>query len=249
MNRLLSVMLWLSAAARDALLWPRNLLRDLPARVARLGQALGAMRYPPGAERLFRRRLAARMHRIVVALFDLVGGPEIAQFFLRRAVQTSPLRPEERAAIASVLGPEAIRYDQVRVAEAGVLRQVFARNGNRAFCAWHTICLPPGKRQDLSLLVHEATHVFQHETIGTRYIFEALYEQWRQGAACYRYGGAPGLRACAEQGRHYDSFNREAQAQIAQDFFRLQKQGHLQEQGAALTVYRPFIEELRAARF
>ena len=246
MQQFLSLMLWLAAAARDALLWPLNLLRDLSVRVARLGQALGAIHHPPGEERPLRRRLASRMHRITVALFDLLGGPELAQFFMRRVVKTTPLQPEERAAVASVLGVDAIRYDQVRVAEEGVLRQVFKRNGNRAFCAWHTICLPPGKRQDLSLLVHEATHVFQYETIGTRYIFEALYEQWRQGPACYRYGGAPGLRAHAEHGHHYAIFNREAQAQIAQDFYRMVEQRGLQEDAAA---YRPFIEELRAARF
>ena len=249
MTHFLALMVWLAAAVRDALLWPLNLARDLPARMARLGQALGPIDPPmetaTGAReaRPLGRRLGARAHRIVAALFDLAGGPELAQFALRRAVRTSVLQPEEIAAVASVLGPDAIRYDQVRVAEEGVLRQVFSRNGNRAFCAWHTICLPRGSRADLSLLVHEATHVFQYETIGTRYILEALYEQWRQGPACYRYGGAPGLRACIEQGRHYDIFNREAQAQIAQDYFRLQ------EQGAAVLAYRPFIDELRAARF
>jgi hypothetical protein len=211
---------WLTERWRDLRRWPEMLINALPARVTRLARAgtVGrshattngkspAHALPP---------LADRLHRVLIPLFDLLGGPEAAQLMMHLMMKTRSLSTREVAAIASVLGPEAIEYEEVRVAQGGALSLVFRFNGGRAFATWHTIHLPEGKQQDLSLLVHEATHVYQYEKLGSIYIGEALFAQRRLGRACYDYGGPDALAS----GAAYDGFNREAQAQIAQDYYR-----------------------------
>ena len=56
----------------------------------------------------------------------------------------------------------------------------------------------------------------------------------------YGYGGAAGLRRDRAAGRHYRDYNREQQAQIAQDYYEL-----LQTHGDT-SDYDAFIAELRA---
>ena len=237
------ILRWSSGRWRDLRRWPQMLVEALPGRVLRLARALGGPtaegandeprpvhRLPPPADRL---------HRVLIALFDLMGGPEAAQLVMHVGMETSPLSPPEIAAIASVLGPSAIAYQEVQVAQGGILSLIFRLNGGRAFATWHTIHLPEGKRADLSLLVHEATHIFQYEQLGSAYISEALYAQRRLGRKCYDYGGTAGL----EGERAYCGFNREAQAQIAQDFYRRQKAGK------EVNAYLPYVAALRRAAF
>lgn len=239
---------WVKERWRDLFQWPRNLIRDWPRRAQRLAMVRSARHglisllpdREPGKGR------AVRLHAVLARLFDLVGGPEIAQYGMRLFMETTPLTADERRAIASVLGARAIRYEDVRIAEGGILPFVFRHNGGRAFCTWHTIYLPrTGRytRADLSLLVHEATHVMQYERMGSSYIGEALYAQRRLGRGAYDYGGARGLRRASEQGVPLRAFNREAQAEIAQDYFRLR------EQGADVAAYEPYVAALRAGDF
>lgn len=237
------VLRWSAARWRDLRRLPQVLVAALPGRALRLGRALGGLAaegandgprpvhgLPPPADRL---------HRVLISLFDLMGGPEAAQLVMHMGMETSPLSPREVAAIALVLGPDAIAYEEVQVAQGGILTLIFRFNGGRAFATWHTIHLPEGKREDLSLLVHEATHVYQYEQLGSAYIGEALYAQRRLGRKCYDYGGAAGL----ERERAYCGFNREAQAQIAQDFYRRHKAGE------EVAAYLPYVAALRRAAF
>lgn len=244
----LRVAVWLKERWRDALLWVANLVRDLPRRARRLGKVLdgsgGTLHLGPG--RAPAHSIVVRLHQLLVCLFDLAGGPELAQYLMHMATETSPLTPEEREAIASVLGPRAIRYEDVRIAEGGILPLIFKFNGGRAFCAWHTIHLPrrgPYTRADLSLLVHEAVHVYQYEQIGSAYIGEALYAQRQLGRGAYEYGGEAGLRRARKEGFPFSAFNREAQAQIFQDYFRRR------ERSADVSAYRPYLARLRAGGF
>ena len=145
-----------------------------------------------------------------------------------------------------MLGPQAVRYAEIRIAAGGLLPWVFSRNGNRAFCLWHTIFLPQSGRhgrENHDLLVHEATHTFQYERLGTIYIGEALVAQRRLKRRAYDYGGADGLQKAHDGGRPYAGFNREQQAQIAQHYFSRQAAG------ADLTPYRPYIAALRKGEF
>lgn len=227
---------WFKERVRDLLLWPINLVRDAPGRVTRLISALlpdeRGWRWMP--------------HTLLCALFDLIGGPEIAQFFMHLGMHTTPLTQAEITKVASVLGEDAIRWGNVRIAEGGILNIVFRYNGNRAFATWHTIHFPgTGKRArtHIPLLVHELTHIYQYETVGTRYIGEAVVAQMKMGAACYDYGGRNGLFNASHAKRAYKTFNREAQAQIAQDYYARR------EQGEDVAEYEPFIAQLKVAAF
>lgn len=241
-------LVWIGERWRDFSLWPRNLLRDLPRRLQRLAQARSGMHSAiallpaHGA----RRGRAVRFHSWLAFLFDALGGPEIAQYLMHLFMVTTPLSAHEREAIVSVLGPSAMRYEDVRIAEGGILPFIFRRNGGRAFCTWHTIHLQrEGRhtRQDLSLLVHEATHVMQYERLGTPYIGEALYAQRKLGRGAYDYGGEEGLRQAQEAGVPLRAYNREAQAQIVQDYYARR------EQGLDVTAYEPFVRQARAGAF
>ncbi len=223
---------WLLERVRDLLRWPVNLFRDGPRRVRRFA----AVTYPG-------RSWKWRLHTLSCALFDLTGGPELAQFLMHLFMVTSPLTAEEIAAAGSILGSNAIRYGEVRIAERGILPLVFRHNRGRAFATWRSVHLPGAghrHRGNLGLLIHELTHVYQYEQVGSRYIGEALHAQRQMGMACYHYGGESGLATARAAGRTLRTFNREAQAQIAQDYYMRQAAGE------DLAGYESFIEDLRA---
>jgi hypothetical protein len=230
-------------------MWPLNLTRDFPRRARRLNAQLRQDAYrfslfPPEDAEVA--GIRARLHGIVAAVFDLLGGPDLAQFLMHVVMRTTALTPDEVSAIASVLGPEAIRYGDVRVAEGGILSFIFRLNGQRAFATWHTIHMPGGGapgRDDLSLVVHEAIHVMQYERIGSAYLGQAIYAHIRSGRDSYRYGGPAGLEQALKRGLRLKAFNREAQAQIAQDYYRLRTW-----QGDA-AAYEPYLAEIRHGAF
>lgn len=255
-----AVSTWFFERMRDLSMWPVNLVRDFPLRVRRLGRLLlngarGAIEFLPGTVRAARRdelgrwlrccggRLAAWFHQLLMALFDLVGGPELAQFLTHWFTITTPLTREEIGMISSVLGPEALRYEDVRVAEGGLLDVVFRLNGNLAFATWHTVNLPRNgrhTRQNYPILIHELTHVYQYEQVGSRYLGEAAYMLIKTKRDCYNYGGRSGLVDACAVGLRYCDYNREQQAQITQDYF------FLRQKGADVTAYEPFIAQARA---
>ncbi len=256
---------WLSERGRDVLMWPVNLVRDFPVRASRL---LGTGRHAVAAIAAYprRRRMATVsdaamskppteltgpaewLHRLVAQIFDLVGGPEVAQFLMHLITHTTPLTSEEMALITSLLGPDSLRYRDVRVAEGGLMDLVFKFNGNLAFSTWHTVHFPSTARRDgtdhtranLAIVVHELTHVYQYETVGSRYLGEAIYVLIKTKRDCYNYGLARGLKDAAASGKQFCDFNREQQAQIVQDYHALR----VAEQDTS--AYDPFINQLRA---
>lgn len=218
----------------DAGLLPVNLVRDFPTRSGRL---LGILSTLP--ESGSGTATVAWSHALLWSLFDLIGGPEFFQFILRRIAQTRPLSSAEIDAAAKVLGPKAVRYRDVRIAYGGLLRFVFGQNNNRAFTTWHTVNIPEKRAMDLSLIVHELTHSYQYERVGSVYIGEGLWAQLTQGRKAYDYGGSNGLAEARAAGKCYRDYNREQQGQIAQDYCTLVLAG--QETKA----YEPFIAELK----
>lgn len=261
-----SVLYWLKERLRDAWLWPLNLVRDFPARSGRLARtifvgvtALGRLPFFMGkAARAgtLRRQLrhAVRqtgiwLHLFLVQLFDLIGGPEICQFVMHLGLHTTPLTAAELTAVQSIFGPPNLRYQDVRIAQGGILHLIFRYNGGLAFATWYTIHLPVKReggtgtavssRQNLPLLVHELTHVFQYHHVGSRYLGEAIYYLVTTSRNCYQYGGHANLRTCHQQGQRFCHFNREQQAQIIQDYFTQ----HRQNQDTS--AYEPFLVQLR----
>lgn len=253
-------MSWFSQRLLDLSAWPINLVRDLPRRAGRVGRSaliaaqgtlfflpelLDAQRY--NETQAWARYKAGRVifwsHGLLAQLFDLVSGPELIQLLMRPLAHATPLSEEEVASVSEVLGPHALRFREVRVLESGLFNYVFRFNGNLAFAAWRTVCLPVSghhTRADRSILVHELTHVYQYERVGTRYLGEAIYMLMKTQRDCYNYGGPAGLAAAARSGVRYRDFNREQQAMIAQDFYILKARGE------DVTAYEPFIRQLQA---
>ena len=151
--------------------------------------------------------------------FDLLQAPRVFEFVWHLLTGVSRLREDETDAAHEVLGPDAVRYAAVRVAEGRVLRLIFKRNGNRAFTLFRTINLPASghhSRGNLDLLVHEMVHVYQFEQVGSVYIWQALRAQKTGG---YSYGCWKQLAEDRQKGRRFNCYNREQQGQIAQDYY------------------------------
>jgi len=155
----------------------------------------------------------------------------------------SRLSENEIEAASKALGADSIRYDAVRVAEGRLLRLIFRFNRRRPFVTFHTINFHKPRdnsSEHLRTMVHELTHVFQFEVIGSIYLWQALRVQWAERDKAYEYGGWKGLAANRNKGWHFRDYCREQQAQIAQDYYikLLAQDPHLQ-------AYEPFINELR----
>lgn len=214
---------------------PLNLVRDLPKRSGRLLALIGA-----GTDLRGIRVLVYWIHAFCWYVFDIVGGPELAQFILRTLTETRSLSNEEIRVAKLVLGPNAIRFGDVRIALGGLLLPFFRMNRNRAFATWHTINLPASKAANISLMVHELTHVYQYERVGSLYISQGLWAQFRFGRQAYDYGGADGLLAGRAAGKRFNDYNREQQSQIAQDYIALL------QNDCDTEAYSPFIRELQS---
>jgi hypothetical protein len=254
---------WFGERFRYLIRWPVNLVRDLPIRLHRLMQTgwrliLGILFFLPEFVDSVRfgetwqwfgykiRRMIDWLHHLVWQLFDLIGGPEIAQFVFHFFNNTTPLTAEEIAMMSQIIGPDGIRFHETRVAQGGLLSIIFKLNGNLAFATWRTINIPQTglhTRENLSLVAHELTHVYQYEMIGSRYLGEAIYMLIKTKRDCYNYGGKNGLALACSTGRHYCDYNREQQAMIVQDYCTLL------QLGADVSVYKPFIEEVRQGLF
>lgn len=248
---------WLSERLHDLARWPVNLIRDFPTRIMRLVVTLwvglfGLYRFFTSWQKEKKPEgwLSGRIegagfwfHRLVSELFDLVGGPEIGEFFFRLIAHSTPLDGDEIGKVTAVFGARGLRFGDIRIAEGGLLEKIIFRlNGNLAFATWHTVHLPKtGRhtRESWPLVMHELTHVYQYETVGTRYLGEAIYMLIKTKRDCYNYGFIDGLTKAIADGRAYKTYNREQQAMIVQDFVALG------EAGRETAVYHPFLAQLR----
>jgi hypothetical protein len=246
----------------DFAAWIANLIRYLPARVGRIAltlgfAAVGVVTFVPLGIRVWRRggrtHFAAwlrsrarwgalRTVQLVLQALDLLGLPEIFALLWRAATHASPLTGAEISAAASVMGPSALRFQDIRVAQGGILAAVFKANGGRAFTTFHTVNTPTvgdHQRSNLDILLHELVHVYQYERAGSRYFAEALLAQRQEG---YGYGGDEGLRRARADGKRMQDFNREQQAQMVQDFYMYRRHGWQTD------AFEPYIAELREGK-
>jgi hypothetical protein len=255
---------WVGERLRDASQWVINLIKDLPARLGRLAVTLweglsGVVSFIPEAIEALAsggisgfadwlwekaKRGGTWILELVSRVFDVLGGPELLEFVWHILTKARPLSGDEIAAAQEVLGPTAIRWGDVRVSQGGLLDVVFALNNNRAFVTWHTVNLPEGETMDT--VVHELTHVYQYEQVGTTYLGGAIHAQATRGDDAYNYGGPDGLVEKQNNGGHFSDFNREEQAQIAQDYYRWVLHGSGTLTDEQVQAYEYFIAELRA---
>jgi hypothetical protein len=252
----------LTNLVRDGAMWLINLIRDLPERLGRLLVTLweglkGAVSFLPelithvskhGLKGLGPwvvgklKSGGAWVAKLMLNLVDLVGLPELGEALLHVVSQVRPLRSDELLAGQRVLGPHAVRWGDVRVGSGELLTLIFRINSQRAFTTWHTINEPEG--ESVATMVHELTHVYQYEKVGTLYMAQALHAQSTRGADAYVYGDLAVQRAAGKQLR---DFNREEQAQIAEDYYK----GAVASSdlsGAQLAAFEQYIAELREGR-
>jgi hypothetical protein len=95
----------------------------------------------------------------------------------------------------------------------------------------------------LDTAVHELTHVAQYQKVGAVYIVEALCAQ--NTGAGYDYGD---LSARRSKGDTFASLNREQQAEVCEDFYKLNNGMKPDFSGTKATL-APFIADMRSGAF
>lgn len=195
-----------------------DILRQLPARLLRLGKHFyhwdGDAAY---ASFSFGARLGFWLMELILLLLEIFGIGEwydLASAILK--FQSRPLSIREQQLAQSIFG-KSIRYASVRIDERAYLGP---RQGRFCYVSFFTIN-SWGNLSD-SLLIHELTHVWQYQKLGICYIPRALAAQVTH--AGYNYGGNAGLMQALETRQGLDFFNLEQQADLIEDYFRLQKQ-------------------------
>ncbi len=151
-----------------------------------------------------------------VDLAEILGIGEIYETVMDLLkFNTRSMTSAEIADASSIFG-SSIQFALVRIDERAVLGPAFS---DREYTSFHTI--NGWGAIDPDVLIHELTHVWQYETAGGIYMPQAIHAQvWGEG---YVYKGAAGLQAAKAAGKGMAGFNREQQAQIVQDFYRLKK--------------------------
>jgi hypothetical protein len=150
-----------------------------------------AKRIGGGFARIFKGQIGAGFKDIGVGILDVTLGTvfDAGLMVLGKtvsAIQTllgieppgRKLTEEEKQAAREVFG-DSIDLDKVRVKEGGA--GLFDIGGASAFVHGNTVYVA-ADNASTSLLIHELTHVWQHQNGGTDYMREALWSQnWGHG--------------------------------------------------------------------
>lgn len=126
---------------------------------------------------------------------------------------TRPLNEHELKISKKYFG-DTINYTIVRVHSNA---KFTANKLALAYVSFNTVNHYRAISQDV--FIHEMMHVWQYQNLGAIYAIKALHAQYRGNA--YDYGGFEGLYHAMLQGKPLLSFNFEQQAEIIQDFCKL----------------------------
>jgi len=158
---------------------------------------------------------------------------------------------------------KGIRYDAVRIARGRILNLISLFYKFRLFVFFRTINLPPkkypgNKRPSFEEMIHELTHVYQFEVIGSIYMYEAIRAQKEKNGRPYigyKYGEDKKeweqLEKDLKAGKKFCDYNREQQAQIAMHYYKYILKEDLPKgasKSSVLKAYEPFIEELKKGK-
>ncbi|MGD9614582.1 MAG: DUF4157 domain-containing protein [Alphaproteobacteria bacterium] len=179
---------------------------------------------------------AAYIGEFFMHALEVVGAGEFLQFLWARFNRMAPLNTAQIGAAQEVHPPGLIPYSQIRVDydsliarlselfspgfSGSAFAQIFGTSGaqHRAVTTMHVI--HAGHTMDEALAVHELTHVAQYELVGAMYMPQAIHAQ--QFGLGYNYNKLDGsLSASIAAGRTYADFNREQQAMICEDYYRV----------------------------
>jgi hypothetical protein len=187
---------------------------------------------------------------LLVQALEVTGIVDALQLIWGMIFHTRELTEPEIRASQDVHGDHLIPYGKTRVDQHSYLvrlgkwvNQLFGdKNASeRAITTFHIIHAP--EELDLATAVHELTHVAQYEHVGAVYMPQALHGQTSEMG--YNYGD---LAKARTEGKHYKDFNREQQAQIAEDYYLVTHAGTAIFGGSAADL-RPFIDEMQAGAF
>jgi hypothetical protein len=92
-------------------------------------------------------------------------------------------------------------------------------------------------------MIHELTHCWQFQRLGSRYLYLALKAQFGLGEGAYDFGGAPGLVEKRKQGWKIFDFNLEQQGNITAAFYNAQC--NLPNQMEMVAACWPYIEDIQ----
>jgi hypothetical protein len=171
----------------------------------------------------------------------IAGFPEALQRSFERVIGMRRLTGSEISASQAVHGSSLINYDAVRVMPSSFFTNF---SQLRAFVTFNIIHYP-NDQLVLAECVHECTHVAQYQAIGAIYIPQAIHAQHTGG---YTYGN---LGDAQKQQKTYRDFNREQQAQIAGDYYRVAVSGGRPSSSGSGTVadYTHYIQQMRSGSY
>jgi hypothetical protein len=161
---------------------------------------------------------------LVLHLFELGGGGEIVETLADLIkFNTRKLTGAEVFEASSVFG-SSVDFSLVRIDTHSLMvfiaKKFKGYSKGREFTTFHTI---NGEEGNITIdtLIHELTHVWQYQQVGAIYMPQAIHAQGTPEG--YDYGGVTELQARKAAGQGIRTFNREQQAQIVQDYFRIRK--------------------------
>lgn len=161
---------------------------------------------------------------LVLHLFEVGGGGEIVETLADLIkFNTRKMTGAELFEASSVFG-SSVDFSLVRIDTHSLMvfiaKKFKGYSKGREFTTFHTINGEEGKIT-MDTLIHELTHVWQYQQVGAIYMPEAIHAQGTPEG--YDYGGVSELQARKAAGQGIRTFNREQQAQIVQDYFRIRK--------------------------
>lgn len=220
----------------------RDLARTWPLRLRRLtrhvqdGVSLRWGHSVPGFPRGKLHHVAFWWIELVFLLLDLPGVPEIfetiADFVKWR---TRPLTDGEIALARPIFG-ERINWKRVRIDERALLGPPQFR---LCYVSFYTI--NSWRSMPEPLFIHELTHIWQYEQLGSVYIPRALAAQWTQEG--YDFGGRDNLVAARKKGKKLSDFNLEQQADIIAGYYL---EPGRRTDPEAMAAYRYFAAQIRS---
>lgn len=173
---------------------------------------------------------------LVARIFGVLKGQDLIEFVALLMQYAEPLNGAEKSAGQRVLGSNAVPWDEIRIAEGGVVEAIARAREEQSFQINPIINMAEDERSQVSDVVHELVHVAQSERVGVPYIGAPQHAAQKSG---HIYGGMEGLKADGDTQKHFRDFSQEQQAEIAHDFYMLL------QRGGVTTVFEPFIEELQ----
>lgn len=228
-----------------------NFLKSFPARLQRLfthfwkGLVFFKLRRTRAKKPFTGNELVNRIGvwwiELLLYILDIAGIPELYETLMDFVkFNTRSLYKWEIALARSVFG-NAIDYRRVRIDEYSL-----AGPRQKKFCYVSFYIINSWGAMQNSIFIHEMTHVWQFEKMGSVYIPHAL---WAQGSKMgYDYGGALALKTAYEKGKSFLSFNLEQQGDIIADYYRI-RDGYKPHWGNGsrhdLPVYESYVDQLK----